>query len=948
MGILAQNLQKLSVEKRDYYLKQAAITYAKTFQKENLERLLADTDFIQLKILLCKTQALIEDYTIAPSDNSLLAILKKVISQNAHLFDVCECLDDLIITLFCRFYSFPELKIPLQSLKKSLPSLCLIPIHPLPDLPHPLLRRTFLGHTEWVVDCAISSHGEVIVSDSQDGSIKIWDTNTGIERFSLPGLKGMGRLKGCCSISSDGNLVVAISDNGLNVWDISPSNPSPFIRFTLPSSTETQACAINKMEGIILSDSLKVWDLQSGEERSTLNGTGYSVMDCALSANGKVVIVAFGNRILKVWNFEQGTERLINTGHNSIINSCAVNADGSVAVTASSDMTLKVWDLREGREIQTLHGHTDIIRDCGISDDGETVVSASGDTTLKIWSVQQRRELVTLTGHSGWVTSCAINSDASLIVSASADYTVRIWEVAPQKCYDFPISPYRGRMTDCGIINDGSVAITTLELGELKIWDVKEGVEKLAFHRNIPIDPSQPKIRQMPRLFSCAIDARGQAILLGSEDGNVSLLKMRHSIQQIDLGLHEEMVTDCAVSSDGRLAISTSIDGTLKVWNAVNGKEVTSLALQQAKGFEGCAISNDGEIIVSYSNGLKVWNWPSGKERFTLPGISEIARRCVISADKTFIVSTWADNTLKVWDAKNGEEKFILRGHHAGVLGCAISHDNLHIFSVSDDKSIKVWDASNGKCLVTLHVDSSLIDCACSENGHIIAVGERGVYFLKWRNSKKQSGIDSITQSNKNKPKKSKYNKIKGRMSPSVKTVINASSNKKEGDNTIQLRDAILLKRNGDFSRANASYIRLNRRHPNKPEVYKGWAKVKVLLGDYKAAIKLFRKAEKLFTKYANDFSATEQLTCQQHIHILENSDKDSDAFLEYIINLSGIDDEDWEATNKIMLSLGDKKVKAHLQDHLKVSERLRELVGQMIDDNMYEGLNSDDGGKGD
>jgi WD40 repeat protein len=51
---------------------------------------------------------------------------------------------------------------------------------------------------------------------------------------------------------------------------------------------------------------------------------------------------------LKVWDLESGQELRTLTGHSSPVNSVAVLADGRRAVSASRDNTLKIWDLESG------------------------------------------------------------------------------------------------------------------------------------------------------------------------------------------------------------------------------------------------------------------------------------------------------------------------------------------------------------------------------------------------------------------------------------------------------------------------------------------------------------------------------------------------------------------------------------------------------------------------
>ena len=74
-----------------------------------------------------------------------------------------------------------------------------------------------------------------------------------------------------------------------------------------------------------------------------------------------------------------------------------------------------------------------------------------------------------------------------------------------------------------------------------------------------------------------------------------------------------------------------------------------------------------------------------------------------------------------------------LQGHTSTVSGCAIGPEGDWIVSASDDKTLKIWDAQTGTCCATLHVAGALYACAfCPDGEHIVAVGEKGVYFLRW------------------------------------------------------------------------------------------------------------------------------------------------------------------------------------------------------------------------
>jgi WD40 repeat protein len=73
-------------------------------------------------------------------------------------------------------------------------------------------------------------------------------------------------------------------------------------------------------------------------------------------------------------------------------------------------------------------------------------------------------------------------------------------------------------------------------------------------------------------------------------------------------------VSGCAFSPDGKLIVSASYDGALKVWDSETGQ-----LLRPLKGHEwsvsGCAFSPDGKLIVSASDDrtLKVWDAETGQ-----------------------------------------------------------------------------------------------------------------------------------------------------------------------------------------------------------------------------------------------------------------------------------------------------------------------------------------------
>ena len=73
---------------------------------------------------------------------------------------------------------------------------------------------------------------------------------------------------------------------------------------------------------------------------------------------GRLAVSASWDDTLKVWDVASGQALRTLAGHTSWVNAVALTPDGRLAVSASEDYTLKVWDVASGQELRTLAGHT--------------------------------------------------------------------------------------------------------------------------------------------------------------------------------------------------------------------------------------------------------------------------------------------------------------------------------------------------------------------------------------------------------------------------------------------------------------------------------------------------------------------------------------------------------------------------------------------------------------
>src|SRR5919202_619678 len=166
-------------------------------------------------------------------------------------------------------------------------------------------------------------------------------------------------------------------------------------------------------------NTLKVWNLETGEQLLTLNGHSDSVNAVAVTGDGTRAISGSSDNTLKVWNLETGEQLLTLNGHSSLVNAVAVTGDGTRVISGSSDKTLKVWNLETGEQLLTLNGHSKSVSSVAVTGDGTRAISGSSDNTLKVWNLETGAQLLTLNGHSESVNAVAVTGDSTRAISGS-------------------------------------------------------------------------------------------------------------------------------------------------------------------------------------------------------------------------------------------------------------------------------------------------------------------------------------------------------------------------------------------------------------------------------------------------------------------------------------------------------------------------------------------------
>jgi predicted NACHT family NTPase len=177
--------------------------------------------------------------------------------------------------------------------------------------------------------------------------------------------------------------------------------------------------------------SIKLWDADTYELKSTLTGHTNAVTSVAFSPCGSTVASGSYDHSIKLW--DAGTYELKSTltGHTSGILSIAFSPCGSTIASGSSDSSIKLWDAETGALKSTLQGHTYAVTSVAFSPCGSTIASGSEDCRIKLWDAVTGDLKKTLQGDtkSEFIFSVAFSPRGCTIASGSWDHRIKLWDV---------------------------------------------------------------------------------------------------------------------------------------------------------------------------------------------------------------------------------------------------------------------------------------------------------------------------------------------------------------------------------------------------------------------------------------------------------------------------------------------------------------------------------------
>ena len=470
------------------------------------------------------------------------------------------------------------------------------------------------GHTHYVNGIAFSPDGRLLVSVSDDQTIKVWDLAARREQRTI---KGFGTEAYGVAVSPDGkSLATSHGDSTIRTWDLESGKA----KWSVPGGGSTGAPIAFSLDGQSLAvGSFHVYllDAATGQERRRIE-VGGSVNALAFSPDGQKIMTGGRDAALRLWDVAAGRELSRWAWHSLQVASVRFVGDGKTLAIGAGDRSIRLWGTATGQQPRLLKRHEAgilagapqispdgrllasddgqgglIIGDAatgnvlhklaGVVPSGKTVVATfSPDAKvlasycwsmgfcrpaeLKLWDVATGRRLHDLAGHGETIKAVVFSPDSRLLLSYSYDNTARLWDVASGR----EAGRYASKesIAAAGFNAAGKAVAVGWTANGLRLFDVATGAELLPFAGSDFFIQAKT-----------TISADGRVLAAGNYPklGDVKLWDMATGAERGTFSGHTNEVTAIALSPDGKTLASGSRDATTKLWDADAGAELASL-----------------------------------------------------------------------------------------------------------------------------------------------------------------------------------------------------------------------------------------------------------------------------------------------------------------------------------------------------------------------------------
>jgi len=315
-------------------------------------------------------------------------------------------------------------------------------------LPRAPAKFSLSGHRSPITSVAFHPVFSVLVSGSEDATVKVWDFETGEYERTL---KGHTNPVQAVAFNASGSLLASTStDLSVKIWDFSSDGDYECLR-TLRGH-DHNVCGVvfdpdlasDRLYTCSRDNTIKVWELSTGYCINTLNA-GHSdwVRDVAISDDGLYLASCGNDRSILFWDLQHLRILQSIREHEHVVETVVFAKRGVQEQVIERAHTKK---LAATGALTPANGGAASDHDMGASTAGEPsgavalatapatrkmkfLLSGSRDRTVRLWEAFSGLQLMLFASHENWVREVRFHPSGKYALSAGEDKTIRVFDI---------------------------------------------------------------------------------------------------------------------------------------------------------------------------------------------------------------------------------------------------------------------------------------------------------------------------------------------------------------------------------------------------------------------------------------------------------------------------------------------------------------------------------------
>jgi WD40 repeat protein len=607
-----------------------------------------------------------------------------------------------------------------------------------------------IGHRGQITKVAYSPNNRLFASCSLDGTIRLWDSDSGeLMRILVNPSGAVNDLiwspdsKSLMSVGRD-------SDHQICSWAIDSGK-----MLTSVSLAESwMKCPAWSPDGRFLAfslgDSISLWHFDTGQIDRTLEGHRDKIGQIVWSQDGRRLASVAKDGSVIVW--DPLADRIVRRFDSlpDVFVSLAWSPDSRMLAglckggSSANLHTIKLWDAVSGNVLTSIEFEKEVegtftypvsnlawtkdgnalactvknkiivwdTQSAGVrqlqlsfspvhaltwSSDGRVLALGNEEGQLRFWDVVAGQIKCSHRSYShGTLSSVRFSPDGKLLASGGFRGTVCLWDaykwqsLYKSQAYGVTDSPYPGGTVLAWSIDSTALAIGNVNENHLVILDAQSGTASDIVNEN-----------QSP-ICSIAFSPDGTRLATGHLNGTLHLWDVVSRPYKLlrSIDAHAAELSALVWTLDGRGLLSSGHDGMIKLWKPETQELVRDFDDHTAPVL--ClAISPDGKTFASGSKDetIRLWNAQSSRPGHILRDTSSTSggKKDAVawSPDGATLASGSSDGTLQIWNPESGQLLYGVEAHCGHISSLAWSPDGQFLVCSGLNGTARVWDVKN-------------------------------------------------------------------------------------------------------------------------------------------------------------------------------------------------------------------------------------------------------------